>query len=522
MKNVQNEYCILLVIYLSVVILKLFLSPFIPHPTIIGDEVTYLWMAEAPFYNQGNQYPFFYPFIISLIPSDCLQTTYLIAKAVNIFVSTSIIFPAYFLSKFFLSKQLSLIVGLFSLFIPVGFTYSFLIMSENLFYPLFLMSIYFIFKSEKEDERWLYLLSGIMIALTVLTRVIGLVLIVTYILYIIYKLLLNKTFDKHQIYTFIPILGITIPYLILNKVCRINSNLFGHINFGHAIYVPLKTTYLSISFFTYLMLGAGIILGIFSLVSLYNILKNREKTIFANFTIFSWICIITTIIISSIFLSGVYGIASRYIAFLIPLLFIIGFKSIDNYVNINKKIFLGIAFSIITISLLLIIPQNGETEILKCYFSTFKSILFIELLIILTFSFILFYSKFDTKKKQIITKYVVIGIIWFLLISGLSSEFTHRALSSQHTLNDEIIGKYIQNHNEKGVFDENIFYNDSSYISKNYFWRLKFWSDEKIKLGNTNSNDKFFVSSRNLSLPIVIQQELNHTNGNTTFYLYKL
>lgn len=514
-----NDIHLLIIIYLSIVSFKLFLSPLILHPTIIGDEVTYLWMAKAPFQNQGNYYPFLYPFILSLIPSNNIQTTYLIAKALNCFISSLIVFPTYFLSKLFLSKQSSLIITLFSLFIPVGFTYSFLVMSENLFYPLFLTSIYLIFKSEKEDKKWLYGLSGIIIALTILTRIIGLVLIVAYIFYICYKFASNKKFNKHQIYTFIPILIIIISHLF-SKGISSTIELVYHTSYTCAIQVPLKTIWLSFTFFSYLILGTGIILGIFSLILFYNTIKNKDKRLIGDFTVFSWICAIITIIISSIFLSAAPGITSRYITFLIPLFFIIGFKSIEEYTNKNNKLFLGITFSIITISLLLITPQTGETEILKCYFSTFKNILFIEFLIISIFSIILFYPKIDIKKKQQFTKYVAIAIIWFLLISGTSSEFTHRALSSQQTFNGEIIGKYIQEHEGKVIFDESIYHED--YVYKNYFWRLRFWADEKLELGSINNDSMFFVSSKIYPLPIVIQQELNHSRGSTTFYLYKL
>lgn len=213
----KQHYILLVTIYLSVVILKLSLAHLILAPTIT-DELQYLWMAQALLYNQVNNYPPLYPLIISLFPSDNLQTTYNIAKYLNAFISSLIIFPVFFLSQVFLNKQLSIIISTFSLFIPISFTYSFLVMSENLFYPLFLTSVYLIFKSEKEDKKRLYITSGVVMTLVVLTRVIGLILIVSYALFLIYKLITYKRFNKFKFYSFIPFLGIYSIYLLSKSV----------------------------------------------------------------------------------------------------------------------------------------------------------------------------------------------------------------------------------------------------------------------------------------------------------------
>lgn len=462
----KNEYYILFIIYLSIVALKLFLSPLIPTPTILGDEVIYLWIAQAPFENQiviGNQYPPLYPFILSLFPSDNIQGTYLIAKTFNIFISISIIFPAYFLSKLFLSKQLSLIIGLFSLFIPISFTYSFLIMSENLFYPLFLTSIYLIFKSEKEEKKWLYIISGIVIGLTVLTRIIGLVLIATYILYLIHKFIRFKEYSIKKSLTFLSFSIVTIPYFITYKGLQYGFSEKGIL--GYSIIEPVTRHFYIIQNslwlvglnITHLISGSGVILGLLSLVAIYKIVKNKRKPIlveeieFKNFTIFSWLCIILTIIISSLFLMGYDRIEDRYTSFLIPLIFTMGFKTLNFFVKVKKR------------------------------------------------------------------KTLIIIAIFSLLLLANFSDFYSRSVSSQQTFDNEVIGKYLAIHNEKVVYDENNYENLS-----NYFWRLKFWNNGKVSIGNISITGDFFVTSKQLPYPILTQQNINSREKNTTLYLYKL
>ena len=462
MKPIKSEYYLLFIIYLSVVLLKLFLSPLIPTPTILGDEVIYLWIAQAPFENQivvGNQYPPLYPFVLSLFPSDNIQGTYFIAKTFNIFISSLIVFPAYFLSKLFLSKQLSLITALFSLFIPINFTYSFLVMSENLFYPLFLTSVYLIFKSEKEDKKWLYTITGVVIALAVLTRIIGLVLIVTYILYLIYRFIRFKEYNTKTSLAFLSFSIVTIPYFIFYKSIQYGLSEKGI--FGYSIIEPINRHFCIIQTslrlaglnITYLISGAGIILGLLSLVAIYKLIKDRkDQTIeFENFIIFSWICIIFTIIISSLFLVGCNNIEGRYIAFLIPLVFIMGFKGLNSIVKSRMK------------------------------------------------------------------KILIVVIILGLLLLSTFSNFYSRSVSSQQTFSDETIGKYIQECNRNVVYDE-----DTYKDLRNYFWRLRFWSSKRVNIGNINTDEKLFVSSKQLSYPILDQQNVTSKEKSTILYLYKL
>lgn len=521
----KNDILLLLILYFSAVLIKFLLSPLIPCPTILFDEIIYLEMGYGDLlFNQIGHYPLLYPFLISLFPSDSIQTSYLIGKNLNIFVSSLIIFPTYFLSRFFLDKQISLIIGFFSLLIPIGFTYSFLIMSENLFYPLFMVSVYLLFKSEKENKKWLYGISGVIIGFAVLTRLIGLVLITGFVFYIFYKYIFYRKYEANQTYAIITFLIIIFPWYFLKGISYELSKqgTFGFISlpFEHAKYNILDTLFIANSHFIYLILGVGVILGLLSIVELYCVVKNKERTLFGNFTVFSWLCAICTIIVSAVFLSGEYSVVSRYVAFLIPLFLVIGFKSIDRWNNTKKKPFIVVTLLIFFLSLFLLSIHGNETEILKCYSNayllTFENILLFEFLIILIFVPILFFFKINIKKRKVIVKYILISFICSLLVLGTMNDFNSRSLSAQKSFDNDAIGKYLASHNGSVVYDE-----DTYKVLKTYFWNLRFWCSKEVTIGNISSDNRFFVSSRNLPYPIIAQQELYHRK-NTILYLYEV
>lgn len=523
----KNNVFGLFILYFSVVIVKFLIEPLILCPTIFFDEVIYLRMALNNLLgNQVSHYPPLYPFIISVFPSDSVQISYHIAKSLNIFISSLIIFPTYFISQFFLNRRLSLIIGFFSLLIPIGFTYSFLIMSENLFYPLFFLSVYLVFKSEKEDKKWLYSFSGIIMGFAVLTRIIGLVLIVVFMLYLLYKYLLYKKYDTKQTYTIITFLTVLFPLYFLKGILHEFSEQgtlgFISLPFKYALHNIFDAIIVINSHFVYLILGGGVVLGLLSLVELYEVLKNKEKTLFGNFTIFSWLYTLCTIIVCGIFLSGEYRVASRYIAFLIPLFFIMGFKSLDRWDNIKRKIFILAAFFIFFISFFLILVQGNETEIFKCYsichLLSLKNIILFEFLIIFVFVLVFFLPKIEAKKRRGIAKYALISFLCFLLVSGVINDFNDRVLGTQKSFNNEIIGKYLAVHNGSVVYDEDLGeYEGLEY----YFWKVWFMNNGKISIGKISSNGDFFISSKNLSYQVMVQQELDYINDSVVLFLYK-
>ena len=180
----------LLVLFSVLVLIKLILSTTINSPHIVLDESLYfieasnIWNYHSYFMDgYGAQYPPLYPALISV--AGYFNSTITGFKAVliiNAFLSSTIIFPSYYLAREWLNEHKSFIIAILAGIIPASFIYSFTAMSENFFFPLFLGSVYFMKRTMNEDSFRNNLLTGIFISLTVLTKLSGLVLVGVYVM----------------------------------------------------------------------------------------------------------------------------------------------------------------------------------------------------------------------------------------------------------------------------------------------------------------------------------------------------
>ena len=187
----------LIIFYLVFVVIKFLLSLLVPAPSIFSDEYLYAKLARSFFYSANfnvhdipqHTYPPLYTMLLSVsyIFSD-MKIVYIFMKFLSALASSLIIFPSYLLSKDFFSEKKSLFISILISILPSNFSFTPYIMAENLFYPLFLFAIYFIYKSFLDKSYKFDLLAGIFIALTYLTKTAGLILIPIVIIISIFKL----------------------------------------------------------------------------------------------------------------------------------------------------------------------------------------------------------------------------------------------------------------------------------------------------------------------------------------------
>ena len=181
MKSILKK---ILFLYILIVIIKVILSYFIKHPTIFADSYIYIRGARnllllGQYTVHGLpilKYPPLYSLILSIsyIFHD-MNWIYFFMKVINSFLSSLVIIPAYLISREFLSKRKSILIALLTGILPHNFLISNYIMSENLFYPLFLFSVYFIYKTLNEKQIKWSILAGIFLGLCNLTRIQGLI-----------------------------------------------------------------------------------------------------------------------------------------------------------------------------------------------------------------------------------------------------------------------------------------------------------------------------------------------------------
>ncbi|RLJ04619.1 MAG: hypothetical protein DRP18_04485 [Candidatus Aenigmatarchaeota archaeon] len=190
-------------IFIFSIAIKLAILWTIQCPHIVFDESNYYVIAKQIWKDRDfhinmhpfPQYPPLYPFLISPIvggiEDKILSFHYILV--LNAFLSSLIVFPAYYLAKEYLNENDSIIVAFLTVIMPPSFIYSFTIMAENLFFPLFLTSICFMTRVYKSNNFKNNLLAGIFISLTILTKLIGLVLAIIYLLEILYPRWKEKT-----------------------------------------------------------------------------------------------------------------------------------------------------------------------------------------------------------------------------------------------------------------------------------------------------------------------------------------
>jgi len=150
------------------------------QPLIVMDETLYFLQARKIWTNHiyvlhnktfGAQYPPLYPLLLSpLTVITDVNLRYILGLVVNAVISSLLIFPVYEIARMYLDERKAFIISAITVFAPISLTYSFVWMSENLYFLLFAYSVLWILREERVK-------AGIGVGLATLTKVIGLALI---------------------------------------------------------------------------------------------------------------------------------------------------------------------------------------------------------------------------------------------------------------------------------------------------------------------------------------------------------
>jgi len=125
-----------------------------------------------------THYPFLYPLLL-LFTYAVKNYTFQAILVINTLFSSSILFPLYLLARRFLDRQAALILVIIASLNPFQFLTPNRLMSENLYFPLLLWSIYLSFVLPRNAKfRWVWdCLTGFFYGLLYLTRFISLAII---------------------------------------------------------------------------------------------------------------------------------------------------------------------------------------------------------------------------------------------------------------------------------------------------------------------------------------------------------
>ncbi|MDP2966020.1 MAG: hypothetical protein Q8N39_08315 [Pelolinea sp.] len=189
----KNTLVILIIVFFCCTFLLCFInvrSTF--GPIHFDDELIYWKIATRLFkgdfdISKDNHYPPLYP--LSLIPAFYFfgpNNTYKAAKVINAIFIASAIFPSFLILRKFLEEKISLGIAIISILNPISIVISRVVISENLYYPLFLWAVFFSFNSYQADNKknpiFQNIILGVILGLMLLTRYISLTIVPAFIL----------------------------------------------------------------------------------------------------------------------------------------------------------------------------------------------------------------------------------------------------------------------------------------------------------------------------------------------------
>ncbi len=555
----KKETKIVILAYFIFVLAKFILSYLIPSPSIFSDEYLYSKMARSFFYH-GNflvsntpvrNYPPLYPILISIsyIFKD-MTVVYSAMKLINSIVSSLIIFPVYFIAKDFLNHKKSLLISIIvSVASPIFITPAY-IMSENLFYPLICLTILFLYKSFETNKIKYFLISGVLLAASFLTRMIGIAIVpITLITYLFKRREIKFT---NIVYTYLTSLILVIPWFIRNAY-RFGFSLRGILG-NYKGLTPESVSSIStklVSFFSWLALYSGylilasLILPLIYYVLSYKIKDKNFKTLF----IISTSAILFFIILAAnqssyltnvIHLDGPFKFFTgrpigRYVEPVLALIITVGLiayyklkpkKETVRTITISTSLVLAFS-SLLTLGALF--PFNNSS---LTYLGTFQYIIeyiflnktstettfhWQSFLVMLTLFIILPFIVYKLKDH----KRVILAIFVFLLFnSALAYSVTYwNSYNNWYKTEPGQLGLYfnkLDKQQSSVLFDKEgctskILKNNPNTICSGHTTLIGFWMNNEIGVDSINNlkNYDYVITFKNLDLELIGRTESN-------------
>lgn len=190
-----NDISFCLFMYAAIVIFKILFVIGNNDMPQVSDEFNYIAFSKALLtkgsYN-STQYPILYP--MALMPALAFgDHYYLVMKVLNVLYSSLTPVIVYFLGKLYLNKKNAMICSCFSALVPYNFVMPMTIMSENIYFPILMFTIYILLREYEKREIFFDLLLGICCGLLYLSRHITFVILPVFALVWLLKQIDKKT-----------------------------------------------------------------------------------------------------------------------------------------------------------------------------------------------------------------------------------------------------------------------------------------------------------------------------------------
>ncbi len=549
--SLNKELKKLILLYLAFVLGKVVLGFFISSPSALGDEYLYSKIARNLFeYSSSlyhgdvlaHKYLPLYPLFLSIgYLFSNMEVVYFVMKVVNAFLSSAIIFPVYYLAREFLESRKAF-VGAFlvSIFVANFNVFAYL-MSENLFYPLFMLFVFLVYFAFKTDNKWLFLISGIVLALAYWVRVLALVLIP--VVFVVW--LFRRTKFVNLIWHYGFALLCVIPIFFRNvgtyggSAMAVTGGYGGPLAFmGNFMTNPLGFFNWIALYFAYALIATGFIFGFYFLLGL----KVKDKDFKLLYMITGISFIVNVLVIANqangsdlLYNSPFFPLFSnrpigRYFDMTLSLVLLVGYISFEKFEFKEKFIKFAIGFSSLILllgtqlTIAALFPFNNMALSLLgvldlflewlFYGSIFLEFTWLPFIIIACILFIIPYTLLLFRKNKNLVFYLGAGfivlttVVSFCLISFNAAHYWGDSDQAElgHWFNENVEGNVLLD--ERFVSDKLTKYtlNEELFNVRNEWSLFGFWVNEEIRVGspyNIEGFDYLVSMDENLGYDII-------------------
>lgn len=358
----------ILIAFCLLVAIKIALAFLMPIPLGFSDSLTHIEGAKAFFENPSiessiiTEKYIIYPIVTSLaFLVDDMGLVLLIILILNAFLSSLILFPAYWFAREFLkdndASSTAILIGI----LPTTFPYTLYIFSENIYLPLVLLTMYFLYKALHHETLGWHILTGVACALAFLAKSQGLFIILTASILSSIAIARNKTWKvvRNKMIFAGACFMVLLPWIVA-KGEKYGWSLGGMLGYSNEVHIASTNIWTKIiwvvAYTDYLLIGSSILfLAIIVMLTFqYRTLDHRIK-IAVEMTVISTILLILIAANNASFFEHFtdHRIIGRYVEPVIPLIILLGIANLQTRISIRIKIGILLALALFTPIMLL-------------------------------------------------------------------------------------------------------------------------------------------------------------------------
>lgn len=563
----KNTRVLLFLSFWTLVLVKALLSLKFQSPWILPDEVSYAKMAGDIFGSvhladviRSFSLPWIYSLLLSIayIYSANMSVVYHKMLLINCFLSSLIIFPSYFIVNKYCPKGFAYMSAITIATLPSLTLYTFLLMTENFFVPLFVFSIWFLLEAyETEKPFWIFL-AILSVSMLFFTRHSGIFMIIGLAVSLIYYLIFGRKWrDLGKrllvklpiivalivLFSSLAIFGIVFTrsnglayfkwmYYRFESDGQIFLNLLKDADLlkNYLVMLQNEIGYLIIaSYFIFFFISLVFFLQLFSsdskkslcpdLLSWFKSLDIKKRRSLASTSIYYFITSVALIFATTISVYELHwNIIGRYIDPIVPGLFIFGLIGLFHMHRASGKQGLGI----LVFSLFFFLGYPALTaNIITIYYINFLKSLAPNWMIfpVLASGFLLVLNRYKKSEDRSWIFFLVL-----IVFSLCTSAYTYRADLVYHSdINyaQNQIGAYLNEHSSNNaliIIDQEDYQRDWYFMTMTMFWTknylIQYPVNENLSSLEKDKKDIYLITSKVQPLERLVLSSKG-------YYLYK-